>query len=158
MQLARNKRAYKTNLVDLHAVCEANYARLVKLFPGYETHNSLDFSLGLSRIKIEVAERCRYTTIFRVLQQGSDTKWLGHLKIELRSYHDARMVEVGMFQSHRGIDGRYQYPNGHMYQQDEKYQQNRFMADWLEHCIHNGLGPLDNLVPGKLETPPQGCG
>ena len=154
MQLARNKRAYKTNLVDLHSLCEANYARLIQLFPAYETQNSLDFSVGLAKIQIEVAERCRYTTILRVLQQGSDTRWLGHLKIELRVYHDARMAEVGMFQSHRRIAGRYQYPNGHMYQQDEKYQQNRFMADWLEHCIHSGLATAENNCPNILDNPP----
>ena len=153
MQLARNKRAYKTNLVDLHAVCEANYARLVQLFPSYEVNNSLNFSLGLAKVTIEVAERCRYTTIFRVLQQGSDSKWLGHLKIELRVYHDAQMAEVGMFQSHRRIDGRYQYPNGRMYQQDEKYQQNRFMADWLEHCLHNGLGTFEYASSSGSDTP-----
>jgi uncharacterized protein YqiB (DUF1249 family) len=26
-----------------------------------------------------------------------------------------------------------------MHQQDEKSQQNRFRADWLEHCLGNGL-------------------
>lgn len=158
MQLARNKRAYRTNLIDLHSVCDANYARLLRLFPAYQTQNCLDFSLGLSRVKIEVAERCRYTTIFRVLQQGSDIKWLGHLKVELRAYHDARMVEVGAFQSHRGIDGRYHYPNGSMYQQDEKYQQNRFMADWLEHCIHNGLGSLENTASPDFDNSSPRCG
>jgi len=31
-QLAK-KRPYKLDLVDLHSTCEANYARLLRLFP-----------------------------------------------------------------------------------------------------------------------------
>jgi hypothetical protein len=30
-----------------------------------------------------------------------------------------------------------------MFAQDEKYQQNRFLADWLEHCLRNGRADLD---------------
>jgi len=45
---------------------------------------------------------------------------------------------VGAFQSHRRVEGRYEYPNNRMYQQDEKRQQNHFLADWLEHCLENG--------------------
>jgi hypothetical protein len=57
------------------------------------------------------------------------------------------MLEVGMFQSHRQIAPRYQYPNDRMFQQDEKSQQNRFLADWLEHCLQNGRSSLDLSVP-----------
>ena len=144
VQLAR-KRAYKLSLTDLHSVCDANYARFMRLFPDYEHSNSRSFTLGRARVQLEVAERCRYTTIFRVLQQGSSSQWLGGLKIEVRVYHDARMAEVGMFQSHRRVRGRYQYPNEHMYQQDEKCQQNQFLADWLEHCLRNGMNDADTL-------------
>jgi len=138
VQLAQ-KRKYKVDLTSLHGVCEANYARFMRLFPDYETCNTREFAVGQARIQLDVVERCRYTTIFRVWQQGGDSYWLGGLKLEVRLYHDARMAEVGMFQSHRRIDGRYQYPNTQMYQQDEKCQQNQFLADWLEHCLHNGL-------------------
>ena len=143
-QLAK-KRAYKLNLTDLHSVCEANYVRFMRLYPDYESSNSRCFTLGRARVQLEVAERCRYTTIFRVLQQGSSSQWLGGLKIEVRVYHDARMAEVGMFQSHRRVEGRYQYPNKRMYQQDEKCQQNQFLADWLEHCLCNGLSDVGSV-------------
>ena len=145
MQLAK-KNKYKLDITDLHSVCEANYARFMRLFPDFETCNTREFTVGRARVRLEVAERCRYTTIFRVLQQGSDKLWLGGLKIEVRVYHDARMAEVGMFQSHRRVEGRYQYPNVRMYQQDEKCQQNQFLADWLDHCLHNGLSELH--LPG----------
>lgn len=150
-QLVR-KRAYKLKLTDLHAVCEANYARFMRLFPDYESSNSRRFTLGRARVQLEVAERCRYTTIFRVVQQGSNSQWLGGLKIEVRVYHDARMAEVGMFQSHRRVEGRYQYPNERMYQQDEKCQQNQFLADWLEHCLRTGLSEVDPAPFVALDT------
>jgi len=137
VQIAR-KRAYKLNLSDLHAVCEANYARLMQLFPDYETSNTRELLVGPARVRIEVVERCRYTTFFRIHQHQLDAPLLGDLQIEVRAYHDASMLEVGMFQSHRRIDPRYNYPNQDMHQQDEKSQQNRFVAEWLEHCLHKG--------------------
>lgn len=145
MRIAR-KKAYKLNLSDLHAVCEANYARLMRLFPDYEVCNNREFVVGSARVRFEVVERCRYTTFFRLHQQQLDAPLLGHLLIEVRAYHDASMLEVGMFQSHRRIGARYEYPNEAMYQQDEKSQQNHFLAEWLEHCLQKGR--IDSSVIG----------
>ncbi len=139
MMLQRaKKKPFKLDLAELHAVCEANYARLMRLFPEYESSNSREFAVADARVRLEVIERCRYTTIFRLHQQQSPERWLGRLRVEVRAYHDAGMLEVGMFQSHRRIAARYRYPNDDMHQQDEKSQQNRFLADWLEHCLLNG--------------------
>jgi uncharacterized protein YqiB (DUF1249 family) len=135
---ARN-RPFRVDLAELHAVCEANYARLLRLFPDYESCNLREFKVGPSKIRLEVMERCRYTTIFCLHQQQADARWLGSLRVEVRAYHDAGMLEVGSFQSHQRIQPRYSYPNDKMHQQDEKSQQNRFLADWLEHCLGNGL-------------------
>ena len=137
--LTSRKQQFRLNLVELHAVCEANYARMLRLFPDYETANSREFRVGPALVRLEVIERCRYTTIFRLHQQHAQAQWLGALRVEVRAYHDALMLEVGSFQSHRQIQPRYQYPNDKMFQQDEKSQQNRFLADWLEHCLGNGL-------------------
>ena len=138
MSQRAKKKPFKLDLAEMHAVCEANYARLLRLFPDYETANSREFTVADARVRLEVMERCRYTTIFRLHQHHVKDSWLGRLRVEVRAYHDAGMLEVGMFQSHRRISARYQYPNAYMYQQDEKSQQNRFLADWLEHCLQNG--------------------
>ena len=143
------KKRFKLDLVELHAICEANYVRLLRLFPDYENRNAHEFSVGRAFVRLEVLERCRYTTIFRLSQQRAEDCWLGTLRVEVRAYHDAGMLEVGMFQSHRHIAARYQYPNQNMYQQDEKSQQNRFLAEWLEHCLLNGSAlqdPIANIV------------
>ena len=47
------------------------------------------------------------------------------------------------------VAARYQYPNRNMYQEDEKSQQNRFLADWLEHCLQNGHVSHPLAVPGS---------
>ena len=83
--------------------------------------------------------------LFQQHHQGAE--WLGHLKIEVRAYHDAGMLEVGAFQSQQQIQARYQYPNHKMHQQDEKAGQNRFLADWLEHCLENGCVQTDLIAP-----------
>lgn len=138
MQVA-GKKAYRVDLSGLHALCEANYARLLRLFPDYETANSRQLVVGSARVTLEVTERCRYTTFMRITQSQSqvESAMLGFLRIEVRAYHDARMLEVSMFQSHHQISARYEYPNKAMYQQDEKLQQNNFLAEWLGHCQRN---------------------
>tara|TARA_R110000823_G_scaffold125385_4_gene252042 strand:+ start:15576 stop:16034 length:459 start_codon:yes stop_codon:yes gene_type:complete len=146
VQLPRRK-SFKLDLKTLHAMCDANYARLLRLFPDYETRNRRELFVGSAQVCLEVVERCRYTTIFHLHQAHASSRWLGRLRIEVRAYHDARMLEVGMFQSHRRVAARYTYPNTKMYQQDEKFQQNRFLADWLEHCLHNGRTPVDVTTP-----------
>jgi len=137
LQYAKNKQS-GLSLADLHAVCEANYARLLSLFPDYEKTNHREFLLGAAQVTLEVIDRSRYTTIFRLHQRHSGERWLGSLTIEARAYHDAAMLEVGRFQAHRRVLPRYHYPNRQMFQQDEKFQQNRFLAEWLEYCLGNG--------------------
>ena len=143
-----SKKPFKLDLRALHALCEANYARLLRLFPDYETCNCREFGVGSALVRLDVVERCRYTTIFRLHQQRAEPQWLGQLRVEVRAYHDAGMLEVGAFQSHRGVAARYRYPNDSMYQEDEKFQQNRFLADWLEHCLQNGHGCEALALPG----------
>ena len=146
MQKIKNKR-FKLDLTELHTICEVNYARLLRLFPDYENSNARQLLVGNASVRIEVVERCRYTTFFQIHQQHADSRWLGRLRVEVRAYHDASMMEVGSFQSHRQIAPRYQYPNDKMFQQDEKFQQNRFLADWLEHCLRNGRTAVELTAP-----------
>jgi len=158
------KNRYKTDLRGLHALCEANYARLLRLFPDYEARNTRGFTLRGVRVQIDVLERSRYTTLFhlnsvRSSQAGTDATptgaapaddsplWLPPLRIEARAYHDAGMLEVVTFQSEARIAARYSYPNRGMHQEDEKRQQNAFLAEWLAHSLHHGEADLDACLP-----------
>ena len=64
------KTRYNVDIGDLHSVCEANYLRLLRVFPGYETRNSYSLVLGSLVLEFEVAERCRFTTLLRLNQRG----------------------------------------------------------------------------------------
>lgn len=137
--MSRTSCRYSVDLAGLHATCESNYARLLRLFPDYEISNSREFHLGNGvRVRIEVQERCRYTTLMTVLQQGSVDSWLAPPRFDLRAYHDARMVEVTGFQAGARVAARYEYPNPAMHARDEKAQQNIFLAEWLGHCLEQG--------------------
>ena len=146
VQRAR-KRPFKMDLSRLHALCEANYARLLQLFPDYERSNCREFAVADARVRLEVLERSRHTTFFRLHQMHGEDRWLRSLVIDVRAYHDAGMLEVGAFQSQARIQPRYTYPNHQMFQQDEKLQQNQFLGDWLTHCQANGLGQMPALAP-----------
>ena len=100
-------------------------------------------------MRIEVVERCRYTTLMRVQQQGSKSPWLLAPRFDLRSYHDARMVEVTGFQAQRHIAPRYDYPNRQMHSRDEKSQQNLFLTEWLSYCLQQGCSSAQVPVPVK---------
>lgn len=131
------KARYKVDIAELHALCEANYARFLQIFPGYESSNVRELTVGGARVCLEVIERSRFTTSFRLKQTHSE-RWLGALSLELRAYHDARMLEVVGFQAQRSIAARYAYPNEHMHQQDEKVRQNHFFYEWLSWCMQQG--------------------
>ena len=144
------RQRYTVDLTGLHAVCEANYARMMRLFPSYEVRNRTEFALADERVAIDVIERSRYTTIFRICSRPLARTWLAPLQMEVRAYHDAAMLEVGSFQASGAVQARYAYPNPAMHQQDEKSQQNRFLADWLEHCLANGMA---NFFTSPRRTP-----
>ncbi len=137
---------YKMDLIDLHSICEANYARLMRLFPDYEQSNERRIEAGAARLCLTVRERCRYTTMLALRHTTPLTGKLGVVELELRLYHDARMAEVVGFQAHTRVKGRYQYPNQYMYARDEKRQQNSYIADLLAFCLAEGREPQVPLL------------
>lgn len=97
---------YRVDLCELQALCAANYARVLRLFPEYEGRNARQFCVGTARVRIDVIERTRYTTVFRLqcLRAAADAEagaapaagaeWLAPLRIDARAYHDAGLLEV----------------------------------------------------------------
>ena len=132
---------YKVDLIDLHSLCEANYIRLLRLFADYEQCNERCIVVGAARVMLTVTERCRYTTNLRLQHVSPLASQLSGIELDMRLYHDARMAEVVGFQSHTHVQGRYRYPNNHMYARDEKRQQNGYVADLLAFCLAEGQAP-----------------
>lgn len=131
------RRKYRVDLAAGQAECAANYARLAQLLPGFEADRHV-FGVGIhARIDIEVTERSPYTTTLDISQSQHPLTGLAPC-MTVRVYHDARLAEVVAFSSRRRVQPIYEYPNPAMYQPDEKAQWNRFLGEWLSHCLHHG--------------------
>ena len=54
---SRLRKGYHIDLSDLHAQCEANYHRLMRLFPAYEQESQCVFEAGEVSVVLEVTAR-----------------------------------------------------------------------------------------------------
>ncbi len=140
---------YRVDLSGLQAVCESNYARLMRLLPGMRD-GAEERRIALSQgdrlvgvLALEVVESCPYTSTLRV-RQDYTLPWMPSPQLEVRVYHDARMAEVTGAENARRFRSVYPYPNAAMHQPDEKSQLNLFLGEWLSHCLACGheLAPV----------------
>lgn len=139
----RERLRYRVDLVRYMAECDANYHRLLKLFPalrlGGERALELDQALATAAVVIRVLENTPYTSLLRLTQRSDrSSPWDSSLELEVRLYHDARTAEVVNNEGKARPQPRYGYPNNRMYQQDEKAQWNLFLGEWLSHCLAHG--------------------
>jgi uncharacterized protein YqiB (DUF1249 family) len=154
--LLKKRQRYVPDLQEMAALCEANYLRLLKLLTGAEVGEERVFQLSndrhSARVRLCVDEDHRYTPMVSVTQEGLSPEWLQPLSMQVRLYHDASMAEVLSYQNQQRFDGRYTYPNPAMRMPDEKVQLNRFLAEWLDHCLKYGqtIQPIvlaDRILP-----------
>ena len=140
------------------ACCEANYFRLLGLFP--DLHKKDQRRIGLSvvgdaEVVLCVLERTTYTTLLSIAQRQIDTvdavgtrsertdksvtvRWFKPPMLTVRLYHDAQIAEVITYGSNRGVRPKNAYPNQHMFQPDEKRQWNDFLEELLVLCRQHG--------------------
>ena len=134
-----NKKRYVPNVPTLHAVCDANYGRLLTLMPDCDVEH-LQYEFGVCdqlRYKIEIAQCARYTTTVKISQVNSGLPAFLKPNMCVRLYHDARMAEVIQVQNISQIKAKYDYPNPDMHQPNEKEAINAFLSDWLIFCLAN---------------------
>jgi uncharacterized protein YqiB (DUF1249 family) len=136
------KRKYVPDLTRQMAICQGNYARLLKLLPQHEAtcrefdlcHNSQQV-----RVTLQVDEVFRYTsTVIMRQSQPGGSRWLDAPELVIRLYHDASMAEVICTRRRRQLSGVYGYPNPDMHQPDEKHQLNLYLSEWLNQCLRYG--------------------
>jgi hypothetical protein len=146
--ISTQRSRYKVKLGHLHALSEANYGRLLRVFPDYEQASERQVLVGHCVLALTVTDRARYTTTMLLRQRSPVASALDLLvTLEVRLYHDVRMTEVLSFQTHRSVQARYDYPNPRMYQRDEKLQQYQFVADLLAFCLREGRHPESPFTP-----------
>lgn len=132
---------YCVDLAAAQAECEANYWRLKRLLHAFREEERC-FAIGAHlQMRISVRERSPYTTFLDIEQaQTAIPALASHLSV--RVYHDAQLAEVTAFAHLRRVLPHYDYPNPSMHQPDEKAQWNRFLGEWLSHCLQHGV-PID---------------
>lgn len=140
---------YRIDLPAHMAECDANYLRLMKLFPSLREEDVNVFGVIVGalaeRVRLTVRERGPYTTLVEVEQQPR-APWNARPRMTVRLYHDARSAEVVEFHGARHFRPVYQYPNRHMHLPDEKAQVNRFLTEFLSLCLRHGVAETE-LVP-----------
>lgn len=134
---------YSINLPAHMAECDANYVRLLKLFPDLRTEDGRELAVELGdeavRIELGVLERAPYTTLIQLSQREiRASSWLKQPQITIRLYHDASCAEVVAYQHARDFKAVYDYPNPSMHQPDEKTQVNRLLSELLAVCLNHG--------------------
>src|SRR5690554_8074638 len=112
----RLKKRYIPDLVQMAAVCEANYIRLLKLLPNDQKKHTFSVITGSQAVSVSltITEEHPYTTMLDVQQQGLHNQCLQPQSMQVRMYLDANIAEVLSDQQHSQIQVSYTYPNQHM--------------------------------------------
>jgi uncharacterized protein YqiB (DUF1249 family) len=100
--------------------------------------SDLDDSDEKVTVRIKILEAFKYTTTLEITQKPELKKWMTNPSMLVRVYHDASTAEVVSYQGHRNLKPRYTQPNPKMYHADEKMQVNKFLGEWLTHCLKVG--------------------
>lgn len=133
------------------AECDANYLRMLKLFPGLREEDASVFGVLIGdhalRVEIRVVERSPYTTLVEI-EQLPRTRWNARPRMLVRLYHDARSAEVVECHGARHFRAVYEYPNRHMHLPDEKAQVNRFLTEFLSLCLRHGVAVTELVSAG----------
>ncbi len=143
---AAGKERFRVDLPTYHADCDANYLRLCKLMPELADNQSWRYQIPNGTLEVAVLDRSRYTTEVCLQASASvssdkDKHWLTPPPITVRLYHDARMAEVVAVNGQGPVGGdglNFRYPNPAMHNEDERQQVNRYLSEWLAHCLANG--------------------
>ncbi len=130
---------YHVDLADLMRTYETNYAKLNALLPRNAVVGQQRCYQAADLIyHLKVLEVTKYTTLVEICQTD-DISTFSLPVMSVRLYHDARVAEVCASESISYVAARYDYPNRHMRQKDEKAQLNRFLGDWLTFCLKQGI-------------------
>jgi hypothetical protein len=133
------------------AECDANYLRLMKLFPSLRDDDVNVFGVVIGdnpyQVHIEVQERGPYTTLIH-LTQLPKAPWSTRPALTVRMYHDARSAEVVEYPRGGHFRAVYDYPNRDMQLPDEKAQVNRFLGEFLSMCLKHGVSVREPVFAG----------
>tara|TARA_B100001996_G_scaffold79116_1_gene58321 strand:- start:177 stop:599 length:423 start_codon:yes stop_codon:yes gene_type:complete len=124
------------------AVCEANFLRLKKILQDF-SRNKYSFETvnpdsSSNSISFCVIHKTQHTLIIEA-KQKIKLKKMENLIIRIQISLDAKLAEVISFQGERAVP--YFMKVLETQSKDEKMQQNRFLTEWLESILANGINP-----------------
>ena len=124
------------------AVCEANFLRLKKILQDF-SKNKYSFETvnpdsSSNSISFCVIHKTQHTLIIEA-KQKIKLKKMENLIIRIQISLDAKLAEVISFQGERAVP--YFMKVLETQSKDEKMQQNRFLTEWLESILANGINP-----------------
>ena len=124
------------------AVCEANFLRLKKILKNFSVNKylfeTINHDSSSNPISFNVIHRTKHTLIIEA-KQKIKLKKMESLIIRIQISLDAKLAEVISFQGERAVP--YFMKVLKTQSRDEKIQQNRFLAEWLENIFANGINP-----------------
>jgi uncharacterized protein YqiB (DUF1249 family) len=130
------------NVQSLMPLYEQNYRLAIGVIPALRsiTRPVTLILHGDPRSCVSVIECTRYTSTLLVSHSfGSHaSELLRNITMQLRVYHDARLLEVLSYQNRRRFAPHYQFPNDRMLSRCEKRQVNLFLGEWLCWCLEGG--------------------
>jgi len=116
-------------------VYERNYHILLKLLPDLvqqAVESRYRVRLTGGTVTVTLLEKGPYTQMVELVQSPvEDLRHVEAIHLKVRIYHDASLAEVIAYQGRLRLMSKYEYPNKHMYQPDEKQQSNYLLHEWL---------------------------
>ena len=119
-------------------VCSANFSRLKKILNGFrDDRYSFDllYSEKKNKADYNVISRTPHTLIIEA-KLISEESSLVELILRINIYIDAQLAEVNSYQQEKPVPFFIKTP--FTQSQDEKFQQNKILTEWLENIFING--------------------
>ncbi|MBT3852411.1 MAG: DUF1249 domain-containing protein [Gammaproteobacteria bacterium] len=118
--------------------CSANFSRLRKILRDFEKdHYTFEVLNSEEKNKAEflIISRTPHTLSIEAKLLNKNSSLISFL-LRINIYIDAKLAEVVSYQQEKPVPFFIQSPFSQS--QDEKYQQNRMLTEWLENIFLNG--------------------
>ena len=130
---------------DHLTTCSANYSRLRKILCSFK-HDIYVFEIlnhtQKSEAEFIVISRTQHTLSIEAKFKNNDLALVNFL-LRINIYIDAKLAEVVSYQQEKPVP--FFSPQQFSHSQDEKYQQNRILTEWLENIFINGAVELKKI-------------
>ena len=143
-------------LKELQFLQATNFLLLTKLIPNIKGDKNFVFNLPVindknkntSEVKFKLKKMSDYTSNLEVLMKSPINE--KSLKLNLRIYHEAKLVEVTRFQNfHVSLLEIFQTSFKFGFLKDERLQWNTFTKDFLNLCVEEGQS-IETFIPSWL--------